>query len=67
MMAPTIKASELKQFIMALPDDADVWIGQNSEPLTIYRVKKHDKNLFNIEFNEAYQLLRDLEYGQSRL
>ena len=53
----TIKARELKRHIMGLPDDADVSIGQFSEPLTIYRVKQQSENLYNIEFNEAYQLL----------
>lgn len=62
-MDTTIKASELKESIMNIPDDADVSFGpasgMNPGSLTIYRVHRLDDDLFNIEFNEVFQVLID--------
>ena len=62
-MKKRIKASELKRYIMNLPDDANVTIGpahgDDEGTLTIYRVHRLADDLFNIEFNEVFQLLID--------
>jgi hypothetical protein len=62
-MNKTIKASELKQHINNLPDDADVSfgpsIGEALGSLTLFRIKKRGPNLFNIEFNEIFEVTSD--------
>ena len=58
MKEKTMKARDLKRRINRIPDNADVFFGTDGD-LSFYRVKQRGENLYQIEFNELYDISLD--------
>jgi hypothetical protein len=58
MEEKTIKASKLKSEISKIPDDADVIFGADGD-ISFYRVKRRGPNLWQIQFNELWDVTSD--------
>jgi hypothetical protein len=51
----TISVKEFKKQIEGLPDNANLIFGTGD--LAFYRVKRRGENLYQIEFNEIYEVI----------
>ena len=51
----TVSVKEFKRQIAGLPDNAELIFGTGN--LAFYRVKQRGDNLYQIEFNEIYEVI----------
>jgi len=54
----TIKAGDLKRELQRIPDNADVVFGTDGD-ISFYKVTERGENLYQIEFNEQWEITSD--------